>query len=376
MKVIRWALALTLFHSTQHTADSLSVSAAAAALNSLRSRSKAAAAVLHTNTAGTSVTDALRARLGTKKLRKKTSKGLGDLPKHIDAETPFCNFVQNASHISAEVVDMLAHMAGKDDAHQGHDRERLSALFKDGKFHAGTCAVVSNSGVLLNHTYGADIDAADIVIRFNDAELSDPTLAAFVGTHDDIRILNNQIGMALKRGAMGMDPPGSPDALYVLQRFHEDMQNVMALQSGNSTIVADMLASTRDRHPEAHFVAGSDQVQSVSNEVMHSVFGENIHRSFHSERFLTTGFYGVMLAMSLCDKVDAYGFVQSVNSASAPYHYYGKMKVGSADNKQHHPTYDQEKHFWKMVSRNDDADLSDRTVLPGFRALSCARKTE
>eukprot|EP00971_Amphidinium_carterae_P135067 2676869-Amphidinium_carterae.1 len=51
------------------------------------------------------------------------------------------------------------------------------------------CAVVSNSGVLLNHKHGAEIDAADLVIRYNDAVIGGD-LQEYVGTKDDIRILN------------------------------------------------------------------------------------------------------------------------------------------------------------------------------------------
>ena len=57
--------------------------------------------------------------------------------------------------------------------------------------HQGRCAVVGNSGVLMNTTFGKDIDAHEIVIRLNAA----PThgYVQHVGLKTTARVLNNAI---------------------------------------------------------------------------------------------------------------------------------------------------------------------------------------
>eukprot|EP00971_Amphidinium_carterae_P241861 4802298-Amphidinium_carterae.1 len=51
----------------------------------------------------------------------------------------------------------------------------------------------------------------------------------------------------------------------------------------------------------------------------------------------TSGFLGVVLAMTLCDEVRAYGFADTPGSANSPFHYYGDQKKGKANqNKIHH----------------------------------------
>eukprot|EP00971_Amphidinium_carterae_P292894 5815162-Amphidinium_carterae.1 len=49
-----------------------------------------------------------------------------------------------------------------------------------------TCAVVSSSGALLNHTYGEEISAHDIILRFNSA--TTVHYEKYVGNRTDIRV--------------------------------------------------------------------------------------------------------------------------------------------------------------------------------------------
>jgi len=291
-----------------------------------------------------------------------------------EAERVFCPFVQNVSGMVGQMVSMMERM----ERETGQTNQRLKALFKEGQLRAKSCAVVSNSGVLLNHTYGHNIDDADLVFRFNDGEVG-PSLDEFVGRKDDVRILNNKKGEVLKLPRLGKRLPGSPQALYVLARLHEVPLNLMRLErnASDNSFVTKVLADTQSAHPEAYFVAGNPTVQAVGNAAMHSVFGSSGSKAgFKTERYLTTGFYGMLLAMGICDEVQAYGFVHSDWSSNAPYHYYGKLKDGSADNTQSHKTYDEEKQLWQQVARNRDSAHSDVTVLPGFRLLDCSARAD
>lgn len=60
---------------------------------------------------------------------------------------------------------------------------------------APTCAVVSSAGALLGSGLGAEIDAHDFVVRFNDA----PTdgFEGDVGSRTHLRVVNSQVGPVL-----------------------------------------------------------------------------------------------------------------------------------------------------------------------------------
>ena len=74
---------------------------------------------------------------------------------------------------------------------------------KDYAVRRRTCAVVGNGGVNLNDPHqGRAIDAADVVIRFNDGPTS--TFERFVGKKTTFRLINNQWSRHVAdRGAVG-----------------------------------------------------------------------------------------------------------------------------------------------------------------------------
>mmetsp|Transcript_44587 Transcript_44587/g.105705 ORF Transcript_44587/g.105705 Transcript_44587/m.105705 type:complete len:365 (+) Transcript_44587:132-1226(+) len=292
--------------------------------------------------------------------------------KNVTAEEAFCQYMRNASVLASELQERLERMAKTDGGAQ-HPRLH-SLLTPEGRIEPHKCALVSNSGVLLNHKYGSEIDSADLVIRFNDAPAGGSDLVDYVGSRDDIRLLNNDLAASLKNIEKGV--PGSPSALYVLPRIvehpglllQERLNGTRIEQSSN----AKFMVPAREAHPELHIVPGHQDMQTLSNQIMSDIFGRVSKPHFRWDRKLTTGFYGIMYAMALCDEVYAYGFVTSPGAASAPYHYYGTMKKGSANDKQTHETYDQEKELWRMVAKNShDAADTDRSVMSGFHALHC-----
>mmetsp|Transcript_44023 Transcript_44023/g.80450 ORF Transcript_44023/g.80450 Transcript_44023/m.80450 type:complete len:339 (-) Transcript_44023:30-1046(-) len=288
-------------------------------------------------------------------------------PKNATAEEAFCAFRENATATAAQLVEKLEDMAQADAGNT-----RLKDLLHKGRLHAGTCAVVSNSGVLLDHGYGAEIDRADLVFRFNDAQAGPGDLAPHVGTRDDVRFLNNEGAKLLKhRNSL----PGSPHALYVLQRVWENPGILVSKVNGHSAMnetTKGFLLPARRAHPDAHIVMSSQDVQEVSNNIMHNIFGVPERQHYTLERKLTTGFYGLLTAMAICDEVHAYGFVDTPGAAKAPYHYYGTLMNKPGTDTQTHDTYSQEKSFWRMVSRNTDVDQTEKSVLPGFRSLRCS----
>jgi len=210
---------------------------------------------------------------------------------------------------------------------------------------AGRCAVVSNSGVMLNYHYGPEIDESDLVFRFNDADLSDE-FAPFVGTRDDIRIVNGEFGIRVQQGLMKV----KPGTEYVLLRALPK-QLEQALEA-------------HGQHSEAHVVLGSPKLGLSALGLLNRMYGVD-------RGMMTSGFLGVGLAMTLCDEVKAYGFAETPGTHTAPFHYYGEQRTGTADRNIHHKLAVKEKEFWKQVAMNDDVDTTDVTLLPGTRTLNC-----
>mmetsp|Transcript_27020 Transcript_27020/g.62417 ORF Transcript_27020/g.62417 Transcript_27020/m.62417 type:complete len:311 (+) Transcript_27020:87-1019(+) len=228
------------------------------------------------------------------------------------------------------------------------------AAVADRLAHAHTCAVVSNSGVLLAHSHGRKIDDADVVFRFNDAPLGGD-FAEAVGYRDDIRIVNNKVGTSislLQSQSHALDK----GALYLLNRFAANLDN-------------ETLAEFNSTYPGALFSAGDAHLMhEEAHEILAHVFG---HSSTNG--VTTTGFEGVILAMSICDEVHAYGFPDTSSSKSAPFHYFGDLTGSASENKErkHAAVAALEKKFYRMVASNSDIDATDTVVIPGFNGLSC-----
>jgi len=268
--------------------------------------------------------------------RRRQAQGGGgevDLTTHTDKTKDWlCGTKAKAEGMGLDALEALAH------------KYNISADPK-------TCALVSNSGVLLSHTHGADIDAADLVFRFNDAEVGGEN-TQFVGARDDIRILNGNFNYNM----FWPKPPIQLNnhTVYVLQRIYADEE---------TSLWASIDKNIKDR-PWLRVLTGSKQVEDVAHDALVAAYG-NVAKK------LTTGFMGAFLALSICDEVRAYGFAETPNSPSAPFHYFGELKKGSASQNDVHVTASREKLFWRGVATNLDVDTTDVAVVPGYRRLQC-----
>mmetsp|Transcript_60645 Transcript_60645/g.144470 ORF Transcript_60645/g.144470 Transcript_60645/m.144470 type:complete len:369 (-) Transcript_60645:65-1171(-) len=266
----------------------------------------------------------------------------------IDWHNIMCNFVARSTESGADVLKRL----------DTWPRPSTDHGVVAGRVPRGSkCAVVSNSGVLLAHEYGAEIDSADLVFRFNDAAV-DSSVARHVGSREDFRVLNDQQSNWIHHPAR-LHLEFSPDAVYVLQRQEIKGRN--------------HLHQIVDMHPLGTFLEGDRYLTKVAEEIMQQVFGSpNVTFHGKAHRHMTTGFHGMLLAASLCKEVRAYGMASSVNGASAPYHYYGAMKEGTtANDVQNHPTYNEERELWRMLATNSDLNSTDKAVFPGFSGVEC-----
>mmetsp|Transcript_17070 Transcript_17070/g.39846 ORF Transcript_17070/g.39846 Transcript_17070/m.39846 type:complete len:345 (-) Transcript_17070:49-1083(-) len=238
---------------------------------------------------------------------------------------------KSSNNISAEEAELMPWQR-----RMGELAERTMDRIRN----ARRCAVVSNSGVLLHHKHGASIDApeTDLVFRFNDAQIGGE-LTDHVGSRDDIRILNFMLS--------GFGGPDKKFDHYVSPNTSTEFPVFVPRRAA---VLKDPL--------------------KVAETMMRGTFGDMDGPG----RAQTTGLQGVLLAMSLCEQVFAYGFPDTENSAHAPFHYFGKMQHGSANvnpEQVHAKVAHLEKRLYTMMAINSDVNASDVAVIPGFRTLQC-----
>lgn len=144
-----------------------------------------------------------------------------------------------------------------------------------------SCAVVGSSGILLMHRNGAEIDQADLVLRFNSA----PTrgFEAYVGSRTTHRITNSR-NFGFRE---------SPDEVVIAHMRHPTaMEN---------------LIQTRLQNPELRLYG------------FHQDFHRYVDESF---TFLaTSGLFGILIALHKCLEVKLYGF-HVHERHGVVYHYY------------------------------------------------------
>mmetsp|Transcript_32129 Transcript_32129/g.75451 ORF Transcript_32129/g.75451 Transcript_32129/m.75451 type:complete len:334 (-) Transcript_32129:42-1043(-) len=214
---------------------------------------------------------------------------------------------------------------------------------------ARTCAIVSNSGVMLSHEHGAAIDEADLVFRFNDAPCGG-NLSKYVGSRDDIRFMNHFMFEYPETWV----PEEASSTLWTFQYFH-----------GEEEFYKDLL-KFQQAHRQVHVAMGDMNAYDLATRVLDKVFGSD------GKKKLTVGFAGSFVAMAMCDEVRAYGFPETQNSEAAPFHYFGRWQLGSASKDRFHKaTAAEEKSLWNWLAINTDVNETDVSVLPGWRSLQC-----
>ena len=173
------------------------------------------------------------------------------------------------------------------------------------------CAVVGSSGALLADRYGAEIDAHDVVIRFNDA----PTRGyePIVGGKTTIRVMNTKAALAvLRRCALphrcvARDPSCCPrDGTVLLNSGRQGIAECYQRVCGASANIYPLLWA----HPVPHNF-----------------------RTLNSRRTMS-GVYGAAIASLMChtQRIDLYGFTAGgVTNDGLPYHYYDACNAEGDD---------------------------------------------
>jgi len=180
------------------------------------------------------------------------------------------------------------------------------------------CAVVSSSGGLLKHSFGEEIDNHSFVIRFNDAPVRN--FSSYVGTKTNYR-----------HGWHCVPEEGEEGTCDRPTRLPESPPEISEAMS------------TLFPHHDGQSPASTDQ--------------------------LTSGFSGMLIALSNCASVDAYEITPShaAIESSSTYSYY--HAVGRADSNSWHGLMRAEHHLWSFLS--DDDCSGGRAHFRGFQELDC-----
>ncbi|XP_004506165.1 beta-1,6-galactosyltransferase GALT29A [Cicer arietinum] len=194
----------------------------------------------------------------------------------------------------------------------------VAAAAKSGDKKYSSCAVVGNSGILLNRNYGSLIDAHEFVIRLNNARVDN--YENKVGKKTSISFVNSNIlHLCARRAGCFCHPygPNVPIVMYICQAVHFLDYTVC-----NGSHKAPLLVT------DPRFdVLCSRIVKYYSLKRFVEETGKGLEQwsSAHDGALFhySSGMQAVMLALGICDKVSIFGFGKS---PLAKHHYHTNQK--------------------------------------------------
>ncbi|XP_028772528.1 beta-1,6-galactosyltransferase GALT29A-like isoform X2 [Neltuma alba] len=182
-----------------------------------------------------------------------------------------------------------------------------------------SCAVVGNSGILLNNDYGKLIDSHEAVIRLNNARVE--KFEKKVGSKTSISFVNSNIlHLCARRTECFCHPYGAnvPIVMYICQPAHFLDYTVCNSSHKAPLLVTDprfdmLCARIVKYYSLERFV---EETGKALEEWSSAHDGALFHYS--------SGMQAVMLALGICDRVSIFGFGKS---ASARHHYHTNQKA-------------------------------------------------
>jgi len=184
------------------------------------------------------------------------------------------------------------------------------------KRHA-SCAVVGNSGILLMHRHGAEIDAHDAVFRFNGA----PTrgLEAHVGGRTDFRITNQKwLGTRETKEEFEMTQLRGAGQYDTYERRMEGGRTKVKVDYSNQMKWKEW------KETGNYFLFTPDFVDYLAQTAFELGGGYTHLEGFSNVDFTPTGgLTGILMALNMCSAIDLYGFHVS-QAHGVPYHYHNR----------------------------------------------------
>ncbi|KAJ3679982.1 hypothetical protein LUZ60_016260 [Juncus effusus] len=218
----------------------------------------------------------------------------------------------NHNYFEPEIMSQLVELVKRPiDLHNG--------LGSDNSKRYNSCAVVGNSGILLNSNYGELIDSHEFVIRINNA----PTRGYpdRVGSKTNLSFMNSNVFdqcSVYNRCFCRSYDKQVPIVMYICQA--RQFINYAACKNSSETLVIvtdprfDMLCARLVKYYSLkQFV---EETGKTVEEWMDFHDREMFHYS--------SGLQAVMLALGVCDRVSLFGFGKDVG---AKHHYHTRQKA-------------------------------------------------
>jgi len=186
--------------------------------------------------------------------------------------------------------------------------------------HFDRCAIVGNSGAMLEREYGRYIDAHDVVVRIN--VLENHRYHASLGNKTDFRVLSYK----MSKDVCCFMPPEKHTP-------ENDHLTYLIWFPANRKEVADRIRA-RYSHPVR------EMLPKHTESLVHvfKIFREEFLRlgfgPFEDWEYLTSGMHAVLTFIRHCKSVDVYGFTTDVHS-SGPYWFTGRQKPPRSGKSQH-----------------------------------------
>ncbi|KAG6506259.1 sialyltransferase-like protein 1 [Zingiber officinale] len=210
--------------------------------------------------------------------------------------------------------DLLDLVKSPIDRHRG-----LSDGSGNGGRRYGSCAVVGNSGILLESNHGELIDGHEFVIRLNNARVVG--YGPRVGTKTDLSFVNSNIlHLCARRSGCYCHPYGEsvPIAMYICQAVHF-LDYAVCNSSRKAPLLItdlrfDMLCSRIVKYYSLKRFTETTGTPAPEWAKAHN------EKMFH----YSSGMQAVMLALGICDRVSVFGFGKS---PAAKHHYHTNQKA-------------------------------------------------
>ncbi|XP_019627918.1 PREDICTED: beta-galactoside alpha-2,6-sialyltransferase 1-like [Branchiostoma belcheri] len=203
--------------------------------------------------------------------------------------------------------------------------------------HFNSCAVVSNSHALRFYTYGQEIDSHDAVLRFNCAPTHN--FENFVGNRTDIRMINTLIPYRMCREEFWSKNSS------IFKHGILVIRNMDGIESGRQDFGLD-----------------------IRKELVR--FCDTFKVCEKTKKSPSTGLFGIVMMLHLCDWVRVYELVPSNKDNTNLVYYYDETEVRSPNDLH---SYDLERTYVKALTLTPDKDIEDTGVvlLKGLSQIHC-----